>query len=370
MKVCLDARKLWDSGIGTYIRGLLEGAGEVETSPTWDFILRPGAQLPPGSKLDTRQILICNAGNYSLGELFSIARLGNGSGADLFHAPHYVIPVGLKVPLVATVHDLIHLALPQYFSPMQRAYARWMLGRVGSRARFILTVSQHSRQDLIRILKIPAEKIVVTYSGVSRRYFQAIPEQESAQFRAQYKLPGSYLLYIGNLKAHKNVSGLIEAWNRLPDSLRPPLVILGAPCDQYELLVRRVRELHREEEVFFRADLPSEVMPHLHRSAAAYVQPSWYEGFGSPPLEAMACGRPVAVSNRTALPEIAGPAALVFDPADPDQMTASLLRLLSDSALREELSRKGPPRAREFDWAVIAARTLEVYRRALDEPVS
>jgi glycosyltransferase involved in cell wall biosynthesis len=367
VNVCLDARKLWDSGIGTYIRGLLEGMADLEKSPHWDFILRPDAVLPAGVRSQTERIMTSSAGNYSVAELFIISRLANRCGSDLFHAPHYVIPVRLNLPLVATVHDLIHLKFPQYFSPIQRAYARWMLGRVGHNAKFILTVSQHSKQDLVNALHIPPEKIVVTYSGVSRRYFQAVSQEAVGGFRKQYGLSKDYLLYIGNLKPHKNVSGLIESWNRLPDSIRPPLVILGSHTDQYPELVRQTRELGRSKEITFRADMPDENMLLLHHGAAAYVQPSWYEGFGSPPLEAMACGRPVAVSNRASLPEIAGPAALMFDPGDREQMTTALQRLLTDSQLRADLVQKGLLRAREFDWPLIASRTLEVYRKALGE---
>jgi glycosyltransferase involved in cell wall biosynthesis len=367
VKVCLDARKLYDSGIGTYIRGVLEGAVGLEAAPQWNFILKAGEMLPPSLAAPAVRLQYSAAKNYSLGEIFTLARLGNRSRADLYHAPHYVIPMGLKLPLVVTVHDLIHLAMPQYFSSLQRAYARWMLGRVGKSAAQVITVSQYSRQDLIHRLGFPPDKIAVTYSGVSRRYFQDIPEDQLFQFRSDYGLPPEYLLYIGNLKPHKNVSGLIEAWNRLPDSVRPALVILGTRTDQYLRLRYRTAELGREKEIFFLSDLPSEVMPHLHRGAAAYVQPSWYEGFGSPPLEAMACSRPTAVSNRTALPEITGGAALIFDPGKPEEMTSALLRLLTDTTLREDLSTRGPQRAQEFDWAVIAARTLDVYCHALEK---
>jgi glycosyltransferase involved in cell wall biosynthesis len=365
VRVCLDARKLYDFGIGTYIQGLLEGAAGLEAAPQWNVIMKPDDKLPSSSNAFSTQIQYSGAKLYSISEIFQLARLGNRSSADLFHAPHWVIPVGLKLPLVVTVHDVLFLALPQYITSLQRAYARWMLRRVRRCAALIITVSQYSRQDLINHVGISPDKIVVTYNGVSIRYFHDIPEVQLRQFRLDYGLPQDYLLYVGNLKPHKNVSGLIEAWTRLPDSVRPPLVILAARTHQYPLLVRRAMELRREKEIFFLFDLPVAVMPHLYRSATAYVQPSWYEGFGFPPLESMACRRPTAVSNRTALPEITGGAALVFDPGNPEDMLAALQRLLTDSTLREDLSQQGPQRAREFDWAVIAARTLEVYRRVL-----
>jgi glycosyltransferase involved in cell wall biosynthesis len=367
VRVCLDARKLWDSGIGTYIRGLLEGMAGLEDRPEWDFILKPGTALPEGDRSRIHQTYFSSAGNYSIAELFNISRIANATRAELFHAPHYVIPVGLKIPLVVTIHDLIHLVMPQYFSPVQRAYARWMLGRVARRAKVILTVSQHSKQDIVNVVGVSPDKIVVTYSGVFKRYFEKISDEQLIRFRVDFNLPTSYLLYIGNLKPHKNVSGLIESWRRLPNSLRPPLVILGPKNDEYPALMRQVQDLRMNGKITFLENLPNKFMPCLFRSATAYVQPSWYEGFGSPPLEAMAVGLPVAVSNRGSLPEIAGPAALIFDPDQPDEMVAVLEKLLADSSLRRDLIDKGRKRAEQFTWERIAQRTLEVYCRVCEE---
>jgi len=363
VRVCLDARKLWDSGIGTYIRGLLAGFREVGAEMSWDLLVPPGGAALP--ECPAARIHHCGAGNYSLGELFQVSRQANRSGADLFHAPHYVIPLGLKPPLVVTVHDLIHLKFPRIFSPLQRAYARWMLSRVKRQARVVLTPSQWTRSDLLNDLGYTEDRVVVTYNGIDERFFQRVEPESLEAFRRRRGLPDGYLLYVGNLKPHKNVDGLLEAWSRLAASRRPPLVITGPRTEEYPALQGRVHALGRPAEVIFTGAVATEDLPSLYQGALACVQPSWYEGFGLPPLEAMAGGVPTVVSNRASLPEVAGPAALVFDPGKSDEMTAALESIITDEELRRRLSRSGPERARTFTWRRCAQQTLEAYRRII-----
>jgi glycosyltransferase involved in cell wall biosynthesis len=363
LRVCLDARKLWDSGIGNYIRGLLEGFEHIEADPQWDLIVRSDADDRSFLRNRTVQWHQCGAPDYSLSELMSLGGIANRTGADLFHAPHYVVPFGLKLPLIITIHDVIHLRFPQYFSSLKRAYARWMLSRACRQAHAILTISEQTKRDLIEMLGAQEDKIFITYSGISQRYFQSLSETQESEFRRIRSLPEDYLLYVGNLKPHKNVSGLIVAWANLPDSVRPPLVIAGAKIDQYGELNRLVHELHGETEVFFTGNLPDEEMPALYQCALAYVQPSWYEGFGAPPLEAMASGIPVTVSNRGASPEISGHAALIFDPADTSDFATTLATLINDSDLRQTLIEKGLKHAAKYTWDRFARKTLEVYQQ-------
>ncbi len=366
MHVCLDIRKLRDSGIGTYIRGLLQGFGQIGADLQCDFITRP--KEAPAADLGVKAIRTfpSRTKNYSLTELFAISALANRSQAQLFHTPHYIIPLGLRLPLVVTIHDLIHLKFPQYFSFPKRAYARWMLQRAVRQARIILTVSECTKADLVRELRAEAEHILVCYNGIDPRYFQPLPGEQLEQFRQNQRLPRDYLLYVGNLKAHKNVSGLLHAWAQLAESVRPPLVLVGARIDLYSSLQRQAEELDRGKEVFFTGELTGEELACAYRLARGCVQPSWYEGFGLPPLEAMASGVPVAVSNRGSLPEIVGDAALIFDPENPEEMTAALEKLVTDTTLRKGLAQKGPEQARRYTWEKAARQTLEAYYRALE----
>ncbi|MCX6639893.1 MAG: glycosyltransferase family 1 protein [bacterium] len=365
MRICLDARKLWDSGIGTYIRGLLHGFSNLSTPVKWDFILSSSEHAHTVRSLD-HNIYLSHSQNYSVGELFSVSGLANSTGADLFHAPHYVLPYSLKIPAVVTVHDIIHLKFPHYFSPIKRAYARWMLRRVGASAEIVLTVSNTTKEDLIRELHYPPEKIYVTYPGVGERFFQSKDQTAVQQLLKKYQFPSGYLLYVGNLKPHKNVMGLLEAWALLPNSIRPPLVLVGVGEDQQIILKRRAQSLNRFDELVLPGNFPDEDMVTLYQAASAYVQPSWYEGFGSPPLEALASGLPTAVSNRGALPEIVADAALIFDPGIPGEMAAALEKLLTDTDLRSSLRQRGLKRAESFTWVRTAELTYRAYEIALE----
>lgn len=365
MRVCLDARKIRGSGIGTYIRGLLNGFFRIGADLSWDFITRSNIASEDFSEWPKSQIHHCNATDYSLSGLFSVSRIANRSGCELFHSPHYVFPIGLELPLIVTIHDIIHLKFPQYFPLHKRSYACWMLERVRKRARRILTVSQWTRRDLIETLDMDESRIAVCYNGIDPRYFQSVSVEGRDQFRQSHGLPEGYLLYVGNLKPHKNVSGLIDAWAELSDSIRPPLVLVGAKIDHYPALIQQVHKLGKDKKVFFTGELPPDELAMAYRCAAALVQPSWYEGFGLPPVEAMACQIPVAVSNRASLPEIAGEAALIFDPADREQFIAALTELLTNSELRNSLTQRGLRQARKYTWEHAARKTLEAYQQIL-----
>ncbi len=374
MRVCLDARKVWDSGLGNYIRGLLLSLDEMDPSIEWDLIVRSeqhssyGAQGVRGYLPHSQaRIHLHSSRDYSLRELCALGSVINRTACDFFHAPHYVVPLGVEPPYVVTVHDLIHLRFPQYFSAAKRAYARWMLRRACGNARRVLTISQCTKRDLVEILGVAEENIQITYSGINRRYFTRLDRNDLEQFRRNYRLPAEYLLYVGNLKPHKNVAGLLRAWAQLPDSSRPPLVIVGAKVDTYAELRRQALKSGKDSEIFFPGVVAEEDMAALYQNAAAYVQPSYYEGFGAPPLEAMAAGIPTAVANRGSQPEIVGDAALVFDPDRMDEFVPTLISLLTDQKRRGELIACGVRRAAEFTWERFARETIQVYQQILAE---
>jgi glycosyltransferase involved in cell wall biosynthesis len=365
MRVCLDARKLWDSGIGTYIQGLFDGFTKIEHEVKWDFILST-AEHKDEVELFARSIRYSKAKNYSISELFDISRLVNQTGSDLFHAPHYVLPLNVKPAAIVTVHDIIHLRFPDYFSPLQRSYARWMLNRVKNKAAMVLTVSETTKRDLITELGFSEEKIMVTYPGVGERFFNPVQKDTIAEFCLKSGLPQDYLLYVGNLKPHKNVNGLIDGWAKLNNSIRPPLVIVGSGERYLKYLLKRAGKLGLSGEVFFPGRIANDDMTALYQGALGCVQPSWYEGFGSPPVEAMASGVPLAISNRGSLPEVTGDAAVVFNPAKVDEMISVLERLLTDTVLRTDLIQKGRQRAARYRWEKTAEGTLQAYKTALE----
>lgn len=345
-RILFDARMSGMSGIGTYIRELL-AAMETQWPATWMLERLPDEGMPP---------------IYTLAEQWVVAKAFNQAHAALLHVPHYNVPVTCVTRSVVTVHDVIHLLFPQFLpSRLAWAYAQFFFRVVIPQARAVITVSEHTKRDLIRLTRIPPQRITVTPLGVSTSFSPDAAIRLPA-LRELWGLPETYLLYVGNLKAFKNVEQLVEAYGQLYRTTPgcPPLVMAGRNfIDGFEERLRGVPGIRRLTEVH-REDLPA-----LYAGALAFVYPSLYEGFGLPPLEAMACGTPVITSGRASLGEVVGEAALLVDPEDPQDIRKAMARVLSNAKLRQELRERGLRQASRFKWARTARQTLEVYQQCL-----
>ena len=214
---------------------------------------------------------------------------------------------------------------------------------------------------------MPASKIEVIYNALDERLATPPSEAEVARVRERFQLSSPFILYTGNIKPHKNVDRLIEAFailrRRRADDLK--LLIIGDEISKYSNLRRLVHRFQLHQHVRFLGFVPEETLLVLYRLAAAFVFPSLYEGFGLPPLEAMASGTPVITSNVSSLPEVVGDAALLIDPMDPAALADAMWRVLEEPALRADLIRRGCQRVKAFSWAQSAARTREVYAEVL-----
>ena len=232
------------------------------------------------------------------------------------------------------------------------------------RSRRILTVSEASKRDIIRFLNVPPEKIVVVYNAIDEPFRVTPSEEAIARVRERYQLDHRFVLYVGNIKPHKNLVRLIEAFDRLRkcgfDELT--LLIIGDEISKLPALRRAVHSHKLHRHVRFLGYLPDDTLAILYRLAAVFVFPSLSEGFGLPPIEAMACGAPVVTSNVSSLPEVTGGAAVLVDPYDVESIADGIVRVLSNPALREELRVKGIARAREFSWERSVSRTREIYQ--------
>ena len=364
MRVAIDARKLRDFGIGTYTRNLLRHLARLDQENEYVLLCRPsdmGVAEQLGSNF--RGVLEPSP-NYSLREQVHVPWVLRREKPDVFHSPHYVLPPATLCRSVVTIHDCIHLMFPQYLPGRAAyAYARASMWAAARRSHRILTVSEASKRDIIRFFNVPPEKVVVVYNSIDERFRTSPPEDDIERVRERYQLQHGFVLYVGNIKPHKNLVRLIEAFDLLRqrgfDDMK--LLIIGDEISKLPALRRAVHAHKLHKHVRFLGYLPDETLAILYRLAAVFVFPSLYEGFGLPPLEAMASGTPVVTSNVSSLPEVTGDAAVLVDPYKVESIVEGIERVLTDEALRERLRTRGIARAREFSWEQSVARTRELY---------
>ena len=366
MRVAIDARKLHDFGIGTYIRNLLRHLARIDHDTEYVLLcgeadLGVAAQLGP----NFRSVLEPSP-NYSIREQIHVPWVLRRERPDLYHAPHYVLPAAINCNSVVTIHDCIHLMFPQYLpNRMAYAYARAQMWTAAHRSDCILTVSDASKRDILHLFNIPPEKIVVVYNAIDAHFSVTPPPDAVSRVRERYQLDHRFVLYVGNIKPHKNLVRLIEAFSELRtgDLEDVKLLIIGDEISKLPALRHAVHRHKLHKHVRFLGYVPDDQLAVLYRLAAVFVFPSLYEGFGLPPLEAMASGTPVVVSNVSSLPEVVGDAAVLVDPHDIDSIVDGLRCVLTNPARADDMRRKGLERSREFSWERSVARTLEVYKR-------
>lgn len=373
MRIVVDARKAADYGIGTYIRRL--GAACARLAPQDEFVFLgrvedPAAGddggsggMPPLSGPNISWEPNPSA-NYSLGELISVSRQVRALGGDVFHAPHYVYPLMLPCPGVVTVHDCIHLRFPRQLpNPGAGIYARLMLRHAVRAADRVIAVSQATRADLIELVDADRGKIEVIPHGCDPFFLAAVPAEELEQMRRKHGLERPFLLSVTNIKPHKNLKRMLQAFGQLhgdyPDL---ELVIAGGSLHNHPELQEICGECGIGERVRSLGFLPKGDLRALYNMAEIFVFPSLYEGFGLPPLEAMACGTPVVASRSSAIPEVVGHSGLLVNPYRVDAIAEAVRSLLENDGFRHALGAQGRRRAREFDWDDTARRVLDVYR--------
>ncbi|HZM60740.1 MAG TPA: glycosyltransferase family 1 protein [Vicinamibacterales bacterium] len=366
MRVAIDARKLHDFGIGTYIRNLLRHL--ARTDQDTEFVLLCGeADLGVAAQLGPNfRAVLEPSPNYSLREQVHVPWVLRRERPNVYHAPHYVLPAGVRCPSVVTIHDCIHLMFPQYLpNRVAYAYARAQMWSAARRSNCILTVSEASKRDILHLFNVAPEKIVVVYNAIDSHFSVTPSEEAVARVRERYQLDHRFVLYVGNIKPHKNLVRLIEAFDELRrgelEDLK--LLIIGDQISKLPALRRAVHRHKLHKHVRFLGYLADDQLAILYRLASVFAFPSLYEGFGLPPLEAMASGTPVVTSNVSSLPEVVGGAAVLVDPYDVDAIVDGLRRVLTNPTLAAEMRQKGIARAREFSWERSVAKTWAVYQQ-------
>lgn len=289
-------------------------------------------------------------------------------GFDLFHFLYNSPPLWTPCPFVLTLHDLSYFYVPNMVSWVNRTTS-WMQFRLkAARARRIIALTENTRRDIVRWLRIPESRIDVVYHGVEPAFAPAPPERK-ASLAHRLGLDRPFLLYVGTYLPHKNLDLLIRAFARVAGSWPGPLelVLAGKPGRNSANIQRLVRHLGLEDRIRMPGFVPEEDLPALYSLCQAFVFPSKYEGFGMPLLEAMACGAPVLSSRSSCLPEVGGDGAAYFGTEDEAGLAGLLDRILRDEDFRQDLVRRGRDRASQFSWENTARRTLSVYQRALGQ---
>jgi glycosyltransferase involved in cell wall biosynthesis len=368
MRIVLDARKLHDFGIGTYIRNLIAGLGAIDTATDYVLLTRPGDTATAAAAGANFRAVAETARPYSLTEQWRIPLAAARAHADLLHEPHYVLPPLARCRTVVTIHDCIHLRFPEYL-PSRAAffYAHTMIRLAARKADRVLTVSEASKRDILHYTGVAADKVTVIPNGLDARFAAAPDWAAIERVQQRFQLDHPFVLYVGNIKPHKNLERLIAAFAAArgdgPDDLK--LVVIGDETSNYPSVRQAVHRHRLDKHVRFFGFQPAATLVVFYRLARAFVFPSLYEGFGLPPLEAMANETPVVTSNLSSLPEVTGDAALLVDPYDVAAIADGIRRVVADEPLRQTLIARGRERAGHFSWAKAATDTLAAYRHVL-----
>lgn len=365
MHIAIDARLTYyrEGGIAAYMRRVIQALAGLDPSGDYTILRSRKDNRSLAAGQNFRQVPIWTPCHHRL-EAWTLGLELLPRRVDLLHSPDFIPPRWGARQYVITVHDLNFLHYPQFLTPESRRYYNDQIERAVRQADHILADSEATKTDLVAMLGVPAEQISVHMLGVDEA-FRPLPDADLDAACAQLDLPRGYLLFVSTFEPRKNIPGLLEAYrylrDRLPDA--PPLVLAGRRGWLADDLAAQVKKLDLEEHIRWRENVPQALMPALYGAASLLAAPSFYEGFGLSALEAMACGTPTVVANRSSLPEVVGEAGLLVDPNDVPSITDGLHRVLTDSTLAARLRADGLARARTFTWERTARVVLDVYRR-------
>ena len=369
MRVVLDARTATDHfpGIGRYVVSLAAALARVAPELDLALLYDPRA---PATRLALPDLprLACPVSPFAPQQQWAVPRRLAATGAGVYHSPYYLMPYRSGLPAVLTVYDLIPLVCPEYYRPVQRLIYRVAHGLALRSACSVIAISEATRRDLARYFRLDPARVTVTPLAADARFVpQPAPVVQAA--RQRYGLPERYVLFLASNKPHKNLAGLVASWpavvRRHPGAR---LVVAGHWDERFPAARRLTEEFGLQDSVCFAGPIAEADLPAVYSGAAVFVFPSFYEGFGLPVLEAMACGAPVVCSNTSSLPEVAGAAAHLVDPHDTVALAEAISTVLADEDAAAALRRRGLNQAAEFTWEATALATWAVYRRAAGQP--
>ncbi|WP_291583538.1 glycosyltransferase family 4 protein [Clostridium sp. UBA6640] len=372
MKIGIDARAAkWyrGTGIGTYTHQLINSLNKVDFINKYLLFTAENYNSQIDFKDNFFLSPIKESNSCNFWDEVNIPNILNGKDTDIYHVPQNGVglPIEKKCPFIITLHDTIPVHMPETVGDRYLEIFTTKMKSIVDNSDGIITVSEFSKEDISKDFNYPKEKIFVTYLASEKIYKPIDKVIASSILKKQYSLPNNYILYVGGFSPRKNILGLIKAYSKLPRNIMQShnLVIAGNKGKSYELYKKCAEEYNVDNYVIFPGFISMEYMPYLYNSASLFVYPSFYEGFGLPPIEAMACGIPVITSNATSIPEIVGDAAVLFNPNDIDELSSKLYEVLMDENIKQQIIHKGFIKNNSLSWEKTALDTLKAYKTIL-----
>ena len=363
MRIGIDARLVYyhQAGIGQYILRLTQALAQIDQDDQFVIFKSRKDKTHIIHQSNFKQQKLWTPSHHRF-ERFALSLELAPHSLDVLHSPDFIPPSQPRCPIVITMHDLAFLLYPRFLT---RDSARYY-GQVDLAARqadHIIAVSESTKRDTVRLLGVPESKITMIHEAAHPLFTPVTNEETLERTRARHNLPPEFILFVSTIEPRKNLPTLLRAFRRLRDNYKSPamLAIAGHRGWLAEEVDNVLDELKLRDAVHFLGGVPNEELVYLYNAARLFVLPSFYEGFGLPPLEAMACGTPVIVSNVSSLPEVVGDAGMLVAPEDVEGLTVAMWRVLTDDNLRKEMRAKGLKRAATFSWERAARETLDVY---------
>ena len=369
MKILIDSRGAsWyrGTGIGTYTHNLLKGLNSIDKTNEYHLFCS-GSDFKEYKTPNTK-ILMSSRKHKGFFEEFYMPVYSKNNDIDIFHVPQNGIGLNdnNKTLNLATIHDLIPYVLPETTGPGYLKNFLKKLPNIIENCDGILTVSEYSKRDILKFFpSFPSERIFVTPLAANSEYTPLNKKESLTKVQERFNFTGEYIMYIGGFSTRKNVKGLVESFNNISKNLNKDikLLIVGGLRDEGKRLEAFSKTLENSDKIIFTGFMEEDYLPTLYSACSLFVYPSFYEGFGLPPLEAMSCGTPALAANTTSIPEVVRIEELLFDPYSNEDFEVKLTTILNNNKLRKELAEKSLKLASNFSWENTALKTLEAYKK-------
>ncbi|MCK5654691.1 MAG: glycosyltransferase family 4 protein [Candidatus Aureabacteria bacterium] len=365
MRIVIDGRMLTTKthGIAVHTYNLIKALAQIDRETQYVVLVRPGHVID--FSFPNMELFETDISMYSIKEQILMPRVLEKLAPDLYHIPTFSAPVFLKVPFIMTIHDLIHVKFPQDYTLFHKLYYQYIVGKSAQNAKKVITVSQNSKVDICKIFKLPATKVEVIFNGVDIKTIEKkAVSQAKTYMKEKFGVSEDYIMCVGNEKPHKNLVVAVKAYSKLKSMGFDNLAMVISGADK--IFIEKKLPLFKEK-IYCFDNLRDKDLYSAYKASELLLFPSFYEGFGYPPLEAMALGVPVVTADSSSLPEIVGDAGLMVSSSDFEGFACIMAKLLKNRDFRQKLIKKGQERVKSFTLEKMAEKTLNLYRRVSDQ---